>query len=1164
MDVCNRVRLRQRVSRVTAMLALAALLCGVAAGQRTASAELRPQQIARGAAGGIDEQQVVTLFGNTPRWAEPGRVVGSLPAMVQLRRMVLVLKADATRQQALENLVEAQHEPGTAEFHHWLTPEEFGQQYGATDAQLAQVTAWLHEHGFAVEPVNAGRRMIVFSGTEGAVEDAFHVALRRYQTESGEHLANSEDPQIPRALAAVVTGVLSLNDFQHQSQIAQQKPVTLPGLKGSGTGGSGIARVPRLHPLYTQGTTHYLFPADFATIYDANPVYAQGISGAGTSIAIVGRSDIVQADFTEFRSFANLAGGSTVAVTVDGPDPGMVPGDQDEATLDIEWANAVAPQAQVNYVEAASTSTTDGVDLAAAYAVNHRLASVMSVSYASCEQTMGATELAFYNDLWTQAASEGISVFVAAGDAGAAGCNAGSDASGTGRGVNGMCSPIWATCVGGTEFNEGDYTYWNPYNGPGSESALGYIPEEVWNESGANGGSQLWASGGGVSTVYAQPAWQAGIVGASGNGMRSVPDVALSTALHDGYLGCVGGNWYVFSGTSVASPAFAGLMALVNQQQSDAGYGSGQGSANPELYAMVNAPTSPFHSTLSGNNNVPGVSGFAASGTVYNLATGLGSVDAQVLVENWAFNAEGLAQSFTLTPSETSVTVIDDEQTNFTIAAATVSGSTGAIALTATAPQGITVSFAPASIAPGQSTTVTVTAAANAPVGSGTIAVTGTSGASQQTVKVGLTVEPTPTLGVSATPAVLSVTQGAQAGTVVTVATGGTFNGAVTLAASGLPAGVTAVWSATTLTPPANTSANLTLVAAANAPPVTATTVTVTATGDGLSATTRIAVTVVSAVTELAIAPASQSLTLIAGNPLVVPVTITTTNGFSGLVRVGVAGLPAGVTAAWSSTQFEAHAPQTLHLTVTLRALATATPVGNAALTFTAFGDGQTAYGAASLNLMLPTALVLTLSENPLSLTPGSQTTETATLRIVGPLTLETNLADVALRMEGLPTGVTATWSAWTYVNGVLTAQGAVTADATATLGTTRTVALAEVTDAATGQVYDTVEPIEVDVHPQATLAVSAPGSLLLVPGAMAQVPVTVTASAPLSQPVGMIVSGLPTGVTAAWSENPVTGGTVTLRLTVAGSTRPAAGTLTIEATGDGLAAATTVGYRVY
>jgi len=111
---------------------------------------------------------------------------------------------------------------------------------------------------------------------------------------------------------------------------------------------------------------------------------------------------------------------------------------------------------------------------------------------------MGTAELAFYNSLWEQAASQGMSAFVASGDAGAAGCYEGSSASGLGTAVNGLCSSPYATCVGGTEFNEGsnDAQYWAATNSANYGTALSYIPEEVWNESGLDGGSGLWASGG--------------------------------------------------------------------------------------------------------------------------------------------------------------------------------------------------------------------------------------------------------------------------------------------------------------------------------------------------------------------------------------------------------------------------------------------------------------------------------------------------------------------------------------------------------------------------------------------------------------------------------------------------------------------------------------------
>ena len=230
-------------------------------------------------------------------------------------------------------------------------------------------------------------------------------------------------------------------------------------------------------------------------------------------------------------------------------------------------------------------------------------------------------------------------MFVASGDAGAAGCEAGADTAGSGNAVNGMCSSPYATCVGGTEFNEGanPAQYWAAANSAGYGSAESYIPEEAWNESALNGGTGLWASGGGASTVYAQPTWQAEANGAgSANGMRAVPDVALSAADHDGYFMVENGSNWIVSGTSAASPAFAGVMALVVDKRG----GAGQGNANARLYAMAGAAADPFHATPSGNNSVPGVTGFTADGAEYNLATGLGSVDGALLVNGWGANVK--------------------------------------------------------------------------------------------------------------------------------------------------------------------------------------------------------------------------------------------------------------------------------------------------------------------------------------------------------------------------------------------------------------------------------------------------------------------------------------------------------------------------------------------
>jgi pseudomonalisin len=247
---------------------------------------------------------------------------------------------------------------------------------------------------------------------------------------------------------------------------------------------------------------------------------------------------------------------------------------------------------------------------------------------------MSATERAFYNSLWQQAAAQGMSVFVSSGDAGAAGCSTGSDTTASLAAVNGLCSSPYATCVGGTQFDEGanPAQYWAGANSSGYGSAQGYIPEVVWNESGANGGTGMWASGGGISTLYTQPAWQTDAEGgAAANGMRGVPDVALAAADHDGSIVVANGAFAIASGTSIAAPAWSGILALVVQMQR----GAAQGNVNPKLYSLAQTVSGAFHPTPAGNNSVPGVSGFTANHAVYNLATSLGSVDALVLAQNW-------------------------------------------------------------------------------------------------------------------------------------------------------------------------------------------------------------------------------------------------------------------------------------------------------------------------------------------------------------------------------------------------------------------------------------------------------------------------------------------------------------------------------------------------
>ncbi|MGH9486833.1 MAG: protease pro-enzyme activation domain-containing protein [Terriglobales bacterium] len=596
---------------------------------------------------------------------------GAAPADLPLQHMLLLLRRSAAQQAALQALLQAQQQPGNPEFHHWLTPQQFGERFGPPPPDIARVKQWLQAGGLQVENVAAGGLTIEFSGTAAGVQQAFHTAVHRYQAGAGLFWANASSPVIPAALASVVAGVVSLNNFE--SRPVQQ--VLSHGFSYRPAAGQAA---PELNFPYDGGTQRAMVPGDFDTIYNVPP----SLNGAGETIAIAARSDIDPQDLVDFRSLFQPGAPINVLTTMQATstDPGIATnGDEDEATLDTEWAGAAAPDAKLDLVVAASTATTDGVDLAAQYIVDHDLAPILNTSFSQCESAMGATENQFWNNLWQQAAAEGITVLVSAGDDGPAACDApsASVASG-GLAVSGLASTPYDTAVGGTMFDEGsnEGEYWSPASHNDYSSALQYIPELPWDEVGqASTGGGIWSGSGGASVLYTRPAWQVapGVPAGGSGAMRLVPDLALSAAAHDGYVVCFqescssspsqGFEFYVFSGTSAAAPAFAGLMALVDQSQNQA-----QGLVNPTLYGLAaqqpqgacysSAPpisSCTFNDVTQGNNFVPctaGSAGCGANGEMgfsaapgYDEATGLGSVNASNLAANWS--KAGLALSHT-------------------------------------------------------------------------------------------------------------------------------------------------------------------------------------------------------------------------------------------------------------------------------------------------------------------------------------------------------------------------------------------------------------------------------------------------------------------------------------------------------------------------------------
>ena len=602
----------------------------------------------------VDEGQRIVLKGNVHPLARAQFQVGAAPQDLPMQRMLLVLKRSPEQDQALLKLLDDQQDKSSASYHKWLTPEQFGQEFGPADSDIQAVTSWLQSHGFQIARVSKGRVMIEFSGTAAQIQEAFHTAIHEYAVNGETHWANASDPEIPAALAPVVAGVHTLHNFymkpMHVVSSQRLSIVRQPGSAPQFTGSDG---------------SHALVPADYAVIYNINPVYQAGIDGTGTTIAVIGRSEFIVQDVLDFQSSFGLPPNPPQIVN-DGPSPGdLGGGEETEATLDATWSAAVAPGATVKFVVSGSTDTTDGIVLSELYIIENNVGDVMTESFGGCEANISSTEAAGFEALAQEAAAQGITYIVSSGDTGTAGCDNLSEKVATGPvSASVLAATPFTVAVGGTMFNENghDTTYWNTANSALLGSAKSYIPENVWNETCTTQcpaqASPLAASGGGVSVFFAKPPWQAGVAGIPGDGFRDLPDVSLTAASHDPYLLCVDGSCqsgsaFGVSGTSASAPAFAGIMALVNQKT-----GMRQGQANYVLYKLAaaetlsqcngsNTTTLPaktcvFNDVTVGNNGVPGEPGYGTpsaqfqSTVGYDQSTGLGSVNVSNLLNTWS------------------------------------------------------------------------------------------------------------------------------------------------------------------------------------------------------------------------------------------------------------------------------------------------------------------------------------------------------------------------------------------------------------------------------------------------------------------------------------------------------------------------------------------------
>jgi hypothetical protein len=728
-----------------ALLYSAALLCGpvLPAQNSTVAPRITTD---------VNELSLATLKGNVPRLARAELDQGEAAPSTPLTHMRLVLSRSAEQQVALDSYLAQLQSKSSPNYHKWLTPEQFGQLYGPADSDIAALVAWLESRGLQVETVSKGRTNIAFNGTVSQVEEAFHTSIHSFQAGDRQFTSNSTALRIPSALAPVVKGVAHLNTIRPRPQFqrgsaGQFNPQTRRLEPANG-------QTPSLTDT-SGGDFLYIVPGDAATIYDTpnsfNANFTSGTSytGAGVNIGVGGDAKITANIVGAYRSTflgsstsVNLNYCTTSASCSTTPGNGYDVSDADEAYIDTELSGGMAPGATIYYY--ASSDLYTGIEAA----IDANTVSIFSLSFGECEQDneSGSGDNAQINSWWEQAAGEGIAVMVSAGDSGSAGCdypstNSGMnepDASG-GLAVSGYASTPYNIAVGGTDLyglSSSFSTYASTSQGSSStyyRTALQYIPESAWNDSTTTegafnlnvpstnscaGGANIIAGSGGASVIYGKPSWQTG-TGVPSDKARDLPDVALMSG-----NGCEPATWLVcdgttttyqgsevildcetqsdgyfffdgYGGTSAASPAFAGILALVQQKT-----GNRLGMPATVLYGLFNGShsSSIFHDVTVGNNSVPCTSapdGSCVKNAVgyyfesgynttsgYDLATGMGSVDATQLVNYWSSGTGSASATVSfLSISPSSVTAV--ESLIVTISVSGASGTpTGTVTLT--------------------------------------------------------------------------------------------------------------------------------------------------------------------------------------------------------------------------------------------------------------------------------------------------------------------------------------------------------------------------------------------------------------------------------------------------------------------------------------------------
>ena len=1121
---------------------------------------------------GRAQQSLQLLHNHVPHAVSSGQaaLVGPLPAEQNLNvSLVLPLRNQA----GLTSLLGRLYDPTSPDYRHFLTVEQFTEQFGPTAEDYQAVVAFAQASGFTVTNTPANRLVVPINGPVAQIDKAFNLTMQVYRHPTENRTFFSPDREPALNLGVPVAHIAGLNDFSIPRPAVKLAALgqAIANVTGSGPGGSYLGS--DMRAAYYGGTT---------------------LTGNGQAVGVLEFGGYNLSDVN--ATFSNAGQSYNVPINnvlLDGA-TGAPQGQDAEQVLDIVQAIGMAPG--LSQVRVYIGAGLDDANILNAMA-SENIAKQLSCSW-GWRPDDPLTDDVFFEEF----AAQGQSFFAASGDDGAF------DAA-----INPFFYPgedDYVTAVGATHLTT---------NGAGGA----WVSEAAWNSGGGG-------SGGGISPDgIAIPSWQAGVANSSNGGsttLRNVPDVAMEGDFDNYYcaLGSCGGG---AAGTSFAAPRWAGFIALVNQQAVEAGTAplGGVGSINPGLYSIGEGPSfgSDLHDITAGNNDTEGQPVWFSAVPGYDLVTGWGSANGQSLIDALAGPQ---VPGFWIASSSGNLSVNQGASSATTITVTDAGGFTGTVnlAVTSALPTGVTAAWGTNPTT--GSSVLTLTASSSAPSATATVTITGTSGALTVTAKFAVSVH-APSFALSSSPATLTINQGASGTSTVTVNPLYGFTGSVNLAVtSALPSGVTASWG----TNPTTGSSVLTLTASSSAP-FGGAILTITGTSGTLTATTTLKLTVyapdfILSAGSLNIGQGSSGTTYVYVNP---------EYGFSGSVNLAVSGLPSGVTASWNpnptagisaltltASAAAAAGTTTLTITGTSGSLTTTTTLtlGVFAPSFTLLvpssltigqGSSGTAYVyvtpqygfTGTINLAatgLPSGVTASFAPNPttgtsiLTLTASSTASlGTATLTVTGTsgsLTATTALSlgvyvptftlaatnlnlvqgtsgtssvyvnpqygfagSVNLAVTGLPTGVTASWSP-NPTTGASTLT--LTANSTATLGTSTLI----VTGTFGNLIVSTTLNLGVFV-PSFTLSGSS--SVSLGQGSSGTATVYVTPQFGFAGTVSLAVSGLPSGVTASWSPNPTTGAS-SLTLTAGPTASLGSTTLTVTGTSGKLTATTTLTLGVY